>query len=1360
MRPGTRLILLTLLVWALGSSVSYAADITGPTLSKWKLLFDPKTQKVTVHLRATDISDVKEVHLFYSSEQATYDRSVDMNYFGGDSETWTATLKETLTAGRRLYLRAVAIDQNLPPNKSVTPYPSNPYLIGGDTAPPTISNWNVSINPKSGKLTVHLKAQDASGIDHITLSYSIDNDHYDHSRAMDYDGGNLQTWTTTLPESFSDGQRVYLKATAVDQGPSPNTSHSQFTFNPYKIVRDTAPPSVTNWDIRTNPTSGKITVRVKATDGEGVERVGLYYSVGEAVFGQSKEMAYDGGGSQTWTVTLPENFTNGQSIYFRTTAEDVSSPPNTGFTDFPSNPYTVSSVREAAISFVGVTLNRTKVHKGESVTGQGTIRGEGHGVVTYHWIWRNPENRLGNSATITTLMRNGIANLPSYKLPADILGTYATWIETAAPSSQVASSPRSYTVIPPENRPPLTIRSKPRVEEKKVPDTVSPDISDWEANIDPVTGKLTARLTAADIANVAYIHLAYSTDPTTYNRSAEMVRTGKDATRWTATLPDTFHIGQTVYFRVKTEDHQHPPNVRTKDYVLDGYKTPYSPLPTVTFINIELNRRETKKNGTIMGNGTISGVGDGTIYYQWKWRKPGSVSDGNATLSAAMRNGIATIPQYQLPTDKVGDYTVWVAVKSPGIVSSADQRYLVREYVSSSSASWEVSQNTETGELTVDMRDEEATGKEQATLTYHEGKTNRFITMDYKGAKRWSATLSPAGQIGEALSFQAILEDRALRQTRKIASPTPYRIRKGAKGKISHAGVTIITHGLNVCEEHSECPSLPGWEIDMGVAVLKRAGYGKLWHFTPHSNSVDDITMTQTKKLPKTFENSRYGEQVILVDWGVKSNDPSPGDAEAVGHALYALLMGGGPGDPGHPESFVGKAGKPLHFIGHGTGAAVNSEAIQRLIGWENIAVEQMTLLDPNDWDQDVNKGERGAFMPDVRIWDKVLRVDTYYNRNRGAYPNGRPVPGSQIGQSQVGQKRSYNGLDLSGLPGFKEAAPSRVPAYYYGTIDPAATEVDGEIIRREWYPNGRKRQGYAYSRLGGRKYLSDFSTRCRITPLHPVPSDKCDSKEKNATGKGDIHVDEPLTIAHVARRIFDGGFSRQIHPGEGQSRPGHTIPPTVEELPGGGGKQAAALTPDSPSFETMLNYIPEVWNNSHYLTFTLHATSLPDHKSTLHIYLTGNDGTEVELFPVIPINSITEQGLLHFQRDISALNGQAVSIRFTLRGDDGSLVHISDLGLSTKTTIPVIFPLPAQTGAVGISYTSLVPMVGETPPSVWRLISGPKGMIINGDGSVHWDNPTGGSHLVTIRAGNRAGFHDMTWTLNIPLANPAEKQE
>src|SRR5690606_24054466 len=127
------------------------------------------------------------------------------------------------------------------------------------------------------------------------------------------------------------------------------------------------------------------------------------------------------------------------------------------------------------------------------------------------------------------------------------------------------------------------------------------------------------------------------------------------------------------------------------------------------------------------------------------------------------------------------------------------------------------------------------------------------------------------------------------------------------------------------------------------------------------------------------------------------------GWAEAAGDALFAMLAELGLVDP---QTSTGAA---LHMIGHGSGAVVTSEAVERL-AYYNVPVDHLTYLDPHDFDQGMVTDSAQLLSRQAEldqygaaVWDNVAFADVYY-QTRGAngasiadplVPEGRPIPGA-----------------------------------------------------------------------------------------------------------------------------------------------------------------------------------------------------------------------------------------------------------------------------------------------------------------------------------------------------------------------------
>lgn len=94
---------------------------------------------------------------------------------------------------------------------------------------------------------------------------------------------------------------------------------------------------------------------------------------------------------------------------------------------------------------------------------------------------------------------------------------------------------------------------------------------------------------------------------------------------------------------------------------------------------------------------------------------------------------------------------------------------------------------------------------------------------------------------------------------------------------------------------------------------------------------------------------------------------------------------------------------------------------------------------------------------------------------------------------------------------------------------------------------------------------------------------------------------------------------------------------------------------------------------------------------------------------------------------------------------------------IDAAQSAPKIESVPKATGTAGIPYRYVCDFTGNPQPT-WTLTKAPTGLVIgNISGIVTWDSPVEGSHEVTIRAENRAGFDTQTYTLviNPPTSGP-----
>jgi hypothetical protein len=242
-----------------------------------------------------------------------------------------------------------------------------------------------------------------------------------------------------------------------------------------------------------------------------------------------------------------------------------------------------------------------------------------------------------------------------------------------------------------------------------------------------------------------------------------------------------------------------------------------------------------------------------------------------------------------------------------------------------------------------------------------------------------------------------LLEDRSLLSAISIEQVA------AELNEVTISSATIITHGFQLTEDGNSL-------IELAKAIRNRAdvenGAGKeAWLLDYDLQGLFEVAAFDADQSVRPAASGLTGDVVILFDWARESNEDSSGWGEAAGDALFSLIVTLGLADPGSGTSV------PFHFIGHSFGAAVTSEAVERLARFD-IPVSQVTYLDPHDFNQaslpvdgDQRLFELGR--PDgygATVWDNVQFADVYY-QTRGmndgsgapdlAVPLGRPIPGA-----------------------------------------------------------------------------------------------------------------------------------------------------------------------------------------------------------------------------------------------------------------------------------------------------------------------------------------------------------------------------
>jgi len=300
-------------------------------------------------------------------------------------------------------------------------------------------------------------------------------------------------------------------------------------------------------------------------------------------------------------------------------------------------------------------------------------------------------------------------------------------------------------------------------------------------------------------------------------------------------------------------------------------------------------------------------------------------------------------------------------------------------------------------------------------------------------------------------------------------------------------GCTVIIHGYRLI--------WTDWMQSMGAAIGERLGNARVWILNPETGLFEP---PDTGNHTIGYPDGEASEEIFIMDWVTESNDiwSGLGFSEAAANAFVAALIRH---QINHPIPFFLDK---IHFIGHSRGSVVTSEMIELLASFskfgegfpsigtvgESIGV---TYLDPHPIYEEAGNVDYVNNMPQrdhqVKVWNNVNWVisnqkfaESYYQLD--------DLPGDILDFSYGGMpiKSAVNrNLDKT-LPGGLDLGHSEIHAWYYGTINPVAsnneilTMIDEvreraglamvvQIDRANWYFDGRGLEtGYSHCPRGG----------------------------------------------------------------------------------------------------------------------------------------------------------------------------------------------------------------------------------------------------------------------------------------------------
>ncbi|WP_301100333.1 hypothetical protein, partial [Propionivibrio sp.] len=187
------------------------------------------------------------------------------------------------------------------------------------------------------------------------------------------------------------------------------------------------------------------------------------------------------------------------------------------------------------------------------------------------------------------------------------------------------------------------------------------------------------------------------------------------------------------------------------------------------------------------------------------------------------------------------------------------------------------------------------------------------------------------------------------------------------------AGVTIITHDskaaiLTAPDPESELKE----EIKLARAIATQGG-GEIFIYMPETMKWQYLGDPSTPEKPKfKYVHEALGHPLVLIsNWILDSSVVDSGFSEAAADGLFAALI--------KLDNDTGNSlfNSPLHFIGFGRGASVNSEVTQRMGKYyPEVTNIQFTTLDPHDFKQEYLNVVASELLGDVSLLATMVGIN------------------------------------------------------------------------------------------------------------------------------------------------------------------------------------------------------------------------------------------------------------------------------------------------------------------------------------------------------------------------------------------------
>ncbi|WP_293120760.1 DNA/RNA non-specific endonuclease [Okeania sp. SIO1I7] len=295
-------------------------------------------------------------------------------------------------------------------------------------------------------------------------------------------------------------------------------------------------------------------------------------------------------------------------------------------------------------------------------------------------------------------------------------------------------------------------------------------------------------------------------------------------------------------------------------------------------------------------------------------------------------------------------------------------------------------------------------------------------------------------------------------------------------GSNQFSSVTVLTQGVMSPESKSftqqTVDAMAEQMEDAGAAVMRYSPTSGKWNSVTYNDSINGWTATPVSPVEGK-------PLVLLADWmnGLGTDNGSfrsAGVAEAAADGLFSSLVDldfkyGGTvgGDSLYDEngdlirSHGAVFNSPLHFVGFGQGAVVNTEIVQRLGTYfptaggfdaENRDLH-FTTVDPFEYNPETVSGDFEAYGrmldPEIVIWDNVTYADNYYQQQA---PEGdeKVIRGKPLTEAD-------NNQEFGSWAGFDSAKASDNPhhaavSWYGGTANLNESQIpqgEQQVFRR-----------------------------------------------------------------------------------------------------------------------------------------------------------------------------------------------------------------------------------------------------------------------------------------------------------------------